>query len=85
MATKLLTAEDELELKKLVDALNAKDEEAVDNIASGLLITNSGNCNWTNINALEKAISCKVVALEKDSFGWLVGGIKYNRRTYPYG
>lgn len=51
----------------------------VTSMAEDKLINNHGGCNWTNIEILAKA-GFKVFAAERDSFGWLIGGI----RT-PYG
>lgn len=74
------------EISKLVSAVKLEDTELVNELASGTLICNDGGCNWTTINELERQLpGLKVVALEKDSFGWLVGGIKYEGKVYSYG
>lgn len=39
------------------------------------LITDRGQCNINNIGILRRS-GYKVFALEKDSFGWLIGGIR---------
>lgn len=69
----------------LLQALKAEDQKSVEDFACDLFITNVGRCNWENIKEFEKLASCEIVPLEQDSFGWLIGGIRYNGKTYPYG
>lgn len=52
-------------------------------LASKLLITNTGKCNWRNIELL-KMEGYDVVPLEKDSCGWLVGGIETRKGTITF-
>jgi hypothetical protein len=53
-------------------------------VASRLLIDKDGRCNWENINTLkEKGFSA--VPLEKDRFGWLIGGIVTKKGIITYG
>ena len=44
-------------------------------LADGLLITAKGHCNWSNHQILQTA-GFRVFPGEKDSFGWLTGGIR---------
>lgn len=60
--------------------------DEIEGLCNELFITNSGSCDWKNMKAFEDALpGSKIVALETDSFGWLVGGIKYEERIYSYG
>jgi hypothetical protein len=72
-------------MDELLKALQQGDEERVNALACDLFITNEGKCNWVEMNAFERYAPCKIVPLERDSFGWLIGGIKYNDRTFAYG
>lgn len=49
-----------------------------------LLITKKGFCNWDNINILKSA-GYNVFPLERDSFGWLIGGISTSKGIIAYG
>jgi len=73
------------EMAKLLEALKAGDEETIETLACAHFITSEGRCNWTNIVAFEGFSGCHISALEKDSFGWLIGGIKYEGKVYSYG
>ncbi len=75
----------EEEFKKLLEALKNKNSEEINGLGCELFITNEGGCNWTNINKFEEFSGAKIVPLEKDSFGWLIGGIKFEGETYSYG
>ena len=57
--------------------------DEIETLACGAFITGNG-CNWANMRPVEDA-GFAVVALEKDSFGWLVGGIKTKHGTIVYG
>ena len=72
-------------MDELLAALQTGDEDQIDAIASGLLITNEGRPNYCQINEFEKYAPCKIVAGETDSFGWLTGIIKYNDKQYVFG
>lgn len=52
--------------------------------AEALLITNEGYCNWDNIEKL-KSYGYQVFPLERDSFGWLTGGISTTKGVIAYG
>jgi hypothetical protein len=52
--------------------------------ASNVLIDDEGKCNWENIKILE-TIGFYVIPIEKDSFGWLVGGIVTKKGIITYG
>lgn len=49
-----------------------------------VLISSNGVCNWKNIDIL-KANGYGVFALERDSFGWLIGGISTSKGIVAYG
>jgi hypothetical protein len=71
--------------KALLEALQKGDEKLVESLANELFITNSGACNYVEMNAFERYANCRIVCLERDTFGWLVGGIKYGGKTYTFG
>jgi len=47
-------------------------------LAAKILITDEGDCNWRNIELL-KLEGFAVFPIEKDVFGWLVGGIQLRK------
>lgn len=49
-----------------------------------LLITDSGACDWDNINLLRNS-GYSVYPGDQDSFGWLVGCIDTNKGTITFG
>lgn len=53
-------------------------------LADELLITPSGFCNWENIHTMEDH-GYQVFPLERDSFGWLIGGIQTQKGIIAYG
>ena len=53
-------------------------------LAESLLITPSGSCNWDAIDELRRA-GYSVFPLERDSFGWLIGGIQTAVGVLVYG
>lgn len=53
-------------------------------LAITLLINDNGSCNWENIRHLEN-VGYSVFPIEKDSFGWLIGGIQTSRGIISYG
>jgi hypothetical protein len=59
--------------------------DKIGELASGLFITNGGHCNWDNIKKFEEMATCDIFSIERDSFGWLIGGIKYEGKIYSYG
>lgn len=65
------------------DALDSRISAIVD-LADIMLITNSGGCDWTNIEALRNA-GFNVTAGERDSFGWLSGVIHTSKGRIVYG
>lgn len=77
--------EEPTDMVQLLEALQEENADRIDALACGLFITNDGGCNWENILEFEKYANCKIYALEKDSFGWLIGGIRYGGKTYAYG
>lgn len=60
--------------------------DEVEELCNELLITESGSCNWDNINILRNH-GYRVFAGEKDSFGWLTGCIQKigDQRILVYG
>lgn len=56
----------------------------VENAACNLLINSNGGCNWSNISVL-KAAGFNVVPVERDRFGWLIGGIVTKNGIITYG
>jgi hypothetical protein len=69
----------------LLVALEQYDEDKVESLASSLFITDKGNCNWTNIKAFERLSGCVIFGADKESFGWLVGGIRFKGKVFIYG
>lgn len=58
--------------------------EKISGLAEDLLITSNGFCNWGNIETLKNK-GYSVFPLERDSFGWLVGGISTSKGIIAYG
>lgn len=56
----------------------------VENLANKFLITNEGKCHGDNIELLED-YGFDVYPIERDSFGWLIGGIKTSKGVIMYG
>jgi len=54
------------------------------NMVNNLLIDVNGYCNWDNI-AIMKNHSYEVFPLERDRFGWLLGGIQTLKGIIAYG
>ena len=57
--------------------------EVID-LADKYLIDDQGYCNWENINIL-KAKGFDVFPVERDSFGWILGGILTSKGIIVYG
>jgi hypothetical protein len=75
-----------VKMEDLIDAVKSGNESESELLACDYFITNDGRCNWANMNKFEELLpGAKIVCLEKDSFGWLIGGIKYNGKTISYG
>lgn len=53
-------------------------------LACNLLITDEGDCNWKNIEYLQK-MGYKVNPIESYAFGWLIGGIFTDKGIITYG
>ncbi len=53
-------------------------------MADDILITPSGFCNWENIHLMED-YGYQVFPLERDNFGWIVGGIQTEKGIIAYG
>lgn len=56
----------------------------ISHLADDLLITQSGYCNWENIYYVEDS-GYDVFPLERDGFGWLLGGIQTKKGIIAYG
>lgn len=74
-----------IEFSKLLDALCLDDVEEVNNIACALFITDTGGCDWGIMKRFEEYADVKIYKVESDSFGWLVGGIKFRNREFTFG
>ena len=53
-------------------------------LANKHLITDKGYCNWYNINFLKEK-GFNVFPVERDSFGWMLGGISTSKGVIVYG
>jgi hypothetical protein len=53
-------------------------------LADEWLITGEGHCDWLNIHLLEDR-RIHVFPVERDGFGWLVGGISTSKGVITYG
>lgn len=62
-------------IKILSDPLAWKNRADVEALATTVLVTPYGTCNWMNIRVLREK-GYDVYAGEKDSFGWLSGVIE---------
>jgi hypothetical protein len=76
-------------VEKLLSALRSYEsgdieESAVSPLATDALVTGDGRCNWSAISEV-KNNGFDVFPLERDSFGWLVGGIKTRRGIVAFG
>lgn len=61
------------------------DEDVINGLACSLFITSGGGINLAQVNEFEKYAPCKIYPVEKDSFGWLIGGIDYNDKNFTFG
>lgn len=53
-------------------------------IANDLLITKNGQPDWYNIEDLRHS-GYDVFAIERDRFGWLIGGIQTSKGIFTFG
>jgi hypothetical protein len=53
-------------------------------MAENVLITPNGHCNWDAIDVLRDA-GYMVFPVERDRFGWLIGGIQTTVGILVYG
>ena len=58
--------------------------DEISNLAERFLITKGGHCHWSNIHFLED-MGFQAFPLERDSFGWLCGGIQTKKGVIAYG
>ena len=56
----------------------------IEYLAEQVLITENGECNWPNIRHLQTH-KIFVFPVERDSFGWVVGGISTTKGIITYG
>lgn len=56
----------------------------ISELATTLLFTKDGECNWDNIEYL-KTKKYKVNPIESMTFGWLIGGIYTKKGVITYG
>lgn len=75
--------EEEFEL--LQRALDQGEEDVVDSIATDIFITPNGGAWIERIRAFETFADCKIYPGEEDSFGWLIGVIKYKDKEFTFG
>jgi hypothetical protein len=61
------------------------DPDNVNSLACALFITTEGRPNFAQMNEFERYAPCKIFCAERDSYGWLIGGIKYNGKKYYFG
>jgi hypothetical protein len=54
-------------------------------LADTLFINEKGECNWRNIDIMRYQYGYDVFAVEKDRFGWLIGGIQARKGTITFG
>jgi hypothetical protein len=83
--SKFLTLLKNLEVSSR-EALDPEDPEIQEiiGLAETVLITSSGACNWAAHEVL-RAHGYDVFCAERDSFGWLVGGIQTAKGVIYYG
>lgn len=80
---KKLESDDTIQPKDILDPNNSIVHEIACE-AESLLITSSGYCDWDNIEKL-KEYGYMVFPLERDNFGWVIGGISTNKGVIAYG
>lgn len=72
-------------MDELLKALQDGDEDRVNELACILFIDREGHHNRVEINKFQSYAPCKIFPLERDSFGWLIGGIKYGDKIFSFG
>lgn len=68
-----------------VARIETAEEIAINVLACDLFIGKDGRINMAQVNEFEHYAPCKIGPAERDSFGWLIGYICYNGRTYYFG
>lgn len=53
-------------------------------VADDLLIAKNGHPNWDSIEELRN-LGYDVFAIERDSFGWLIGGVQTSKGILTFG
>lgn len=56
----------------------------IEDLANTVLITDEGQCDWDAIDIL-KENGFQVIPIEKDRFGWVIGGILTTKGIITYG
>ncbi len=56
----------------------------IEDIANRVLITDDGECDWDAIDIL-KQNGFRVIPIERDRFGWIIGGILTKKGIITYG
>lgn len=80
---KKLEADNDIKVADILD-YDVPNVSVISIMAESLLINESGHCNWENIEIMKKE-GYYVFPLERDSFGWLIGGISTNKGVIAYG
>lgn len=80
---KQLESDDTIESKDILDSGNSLVDD-ISREAEWLLVTDEGYCNWENMDKL-KDEGYSVFPLERDNFGWLIGGISTTKGVIAYG
>ena len=75
--------ESEIEASAYLSSFNERVIEIV-MLADRLLIDDNGHCNWEHINFMKNS-NYDVFPIEKDRFGWLIGGIQTSKGIIAYG
>lgn len=72
-------------MEELLNALQAGNEDRINDLACQLFIDRHGHPNRVEISKFQAFAPCRIFPLEQDSFGWLIGGIKYGDKVYSFG
>jgi hypothetical protein len=68
----------------LTDENDLVKHREIEEFACKLLVNAEGLCNWENIYILRDS-DFNVIPIEKDGFGWLIGGIVTKKGIITYG
>lgn len=56
----------------------------IEESACELLVDSNGHCHWSNISIVKSA-GFNVIPIERDRFGWVIGGIVTKKGIITYG